>query len=76
MQAGQRAGDGQTEARSLIGLGELALDLFERLAEPAQRIRGNADPGVGDHEHDKLGYSRACVNFLRESYKTSNKKKL
>ena len=54
MQAGQGAGDGEAQARARIGLGELALDLFEWLAEPPQRIRRDADAGIGDHENDRI----------------------
>ena len=39
MQVGQRPCDGKPKPRAVIGLGELALDLLERPAEPRQRLR-------------------------------------
>jgi hypothetical protein len=60
VQIGQRARDGEAEAGALVALGELALDLLERLAEPPQRIRRDADPGVGDHEHDRVAQHLAA----------------
>ena len=54
MQIGQRSCDGEAKARAVIGLGELALDLLERPAEPHQRLRRNSDAGVGDHQDDRI----------------------
>src|SRR3989304_7938249 len=43
VQLGERARDGQPEARALVGLGGLALALFERPAKLLPRHAGNAD---------------------------------
>ena len=42
----ERFGDGEAEARALVALGELALDLLERPAELVQRVLRDADAGV------------------------------
>src|SRR5207244_766171 len=52
------------ETRALVGLGELALDLFERLAQPPQRGGRDADAGVGDHEHDRVGQHVAAHGYV------------
>jgi len=36
MELDQRFGDGKAEAGAVIGLGQLAFDLLERIAEPRQ----------------------------------------
>src|SRR5215467_1119147 len=51
----QRLRDRKPETGSLIPFGELALDLLERPPEPGQRILGNADAAVLDHDHDAVG---------------------
>src|ERR1700682_3668505 len=43
VQLGQRFGDGEAEARALMALGELALDLLERASELGERLLRNAD---------------------------------
>ena len=48
VQFDQRLGDGEAQARALMGLGELAFDLLERPAELLQRVAGNADAGILD----------------------------
>ena len=46
MQFHQRLGQRQAQTRTLLGLGVLALDLFEGSGEPGQIVGGDADAGV------------------------------
>ena len=48
MEFGERAGDGEAEARALVALRELGLDLLEGLPELVQGVIGNADAVVLD----------------------------
>ena len=61
VQIGQRPRDRQAQPGAVIGLGELALDLLERPAQPLQRMRGDADAGVGDHQHDGIAAASGCA---------------
>ena len=54
VQLGQRAGDGEAEARALVALREFGLDLLERPAELVQRIARDADAVVLDVDVDRV----------------------
>ncbi len=64
VQIGQRPRDRQPQPRAVIGLGQLALDLLERPAQPQQRMRRDADAGVGDHQHDGIAEHPAAHHHL------------
>ena len=60
MQFDQRLGDGEAQARAVMGLGELAFDLLERPAELLQRVARNADAGILDADHHRAARHAAA----------------
>src|ERR1700729_2683649 len=64
VQVGERSGDRQAQSRTVIGLGELALDLLERPAQPQKRLRRDPDPGVGNRENDGIAAQAAADHHL------------
>ena len=54
MQVGQRPRNRKPKSRAVIGLGQLAFDLFEWPAQPPQRLGRDPDPGVGNQQHDGI----------------------
>src|SRR5262245_66245061 len=57
VQLDQRFGDGETETRAVIALGELALDLLERASKLGERGRRNADAGIVDADEHAIARS-------------------
>src|SRR5262245_66057841 len=51
-------GDGETEPRAALGLGQRAVDLVELLEDPSLLIKGYAGPGVR-HRNGEMAVPRA-----------------
>jgi hypothetical protein len=54
MQFGKRAGDGEAQPRALVAAGHVALDLFERAADPIELVLGDADAGILDVDIERI----------------------
>jgi len=64
VQIGERFRNRKSKSRTVVAFRELAFDLFERTAELGERLRRDADAGIGDHQHNRVAANAAANRDL------------